>query len=141
MQNASRRWLLVGALLGGAAVASGAFGAHGLKAHFASDGVLSEADQQQMANWETAARYQMYHGLAVVAVAVLGNRRGRLLLDAAAVSFTIGTLVFSGCLYVLVLTGQRWLGAVVPVGGTLLILGWLCLAIAAVGQRADESVF
>ncbi len=139
MPNAGRQWLLVSALLGALAVACGAFGAHGLKARFAKDGAISEADQQQLANWETAARYQMYHALAVLGIASLSIHRRRPSLDAAAASFTVGTLIFSGCLYGLVLSGQRWLGAVVPWGGALLILGWVCLAVAALSLSSQES--
>lgn len=132
MQNAGQAWLLVGAVLAGLAVACGAFGAHGLKSHLSEDGRLSEAGQQQLANWETAARYQMYHALAVVAVGILSLGGRRALLDAAAGSFTVGTMIFSGCLFLLVLSGQRWLGAVVPIGGLLFIVGWICLAVAAI---------
>jgi uncharacterized membrane protein YgdD (TMEM256/DUF423 family) len=129
--NSARTWLLIGALSGGLAVACGAFGAHGLKSRFAADGSLSEIDQQQLANWETAARYQIYHALALVAVGLMACRGRSTLMNLAGGAFTVGTVIFSGCLYVLVLSGQRWLGAVVPIGGSLLILGWIALAIAA----------
>ena len=122
--SGSRTWLVVAALLGGLAVALGAFGAHGLKARF-------PADDPMLANWETAARYQMYHALALLAVALLVAKNGSRLLHMAGLSMTIGTLIFSGCLYVMVLTGQRRLGAVVPLGGVLLIVGWILLALAA----------
>jgi len=105
-------------------VAAGAFGAHGLK------NVL-KADAQQLANWETAARYQMYAALALVMIGLFALRQPSPLLHWAGGTLTLGTLIFSGCLYLLVLTSQRWLGAVVPIGGVLLIVGWLCLAAAA----------
>jgi uncharacterized membrane protein YgdD (TMEM256/DUF423 family) len=122
--SAFKTWLFLGSLLGAAAVAAGAFGAHYLK------NVL-KADAQQLANWETAARYQMYAALALLVIGLLAGRQPSALLNGAGGSMTLGTLIFSGCLYLLVLTGQRWLGAVVPIGGTLLIIGWLCLAAAA----------
>lgn len=118
----SQTWVFIAALLGGLAVACGAFGAHGLKDR------LAPAD---LANWETAARYQMYHALALLAVGLLAARSPSRLLNLAGFSMTLGTLIFSGCLYALVLTGERRLGAVVPLGGILLIVGWVFLAIAA----------
>src|SRR5947209_7460388 len=107
----SNPWLFTAAFLGGLAVACGAFGAHGLKAHFAADGEISRDDEQQLANWETAARYQMYHALALLAVGLLAARDNSRVLYFAGLSMTIGTLVFSGCLYALVLTGERRLVA------------------------------
>jgi uncharacterized membrane protein YgdD (TMEM256/DUF423 family) len=117
---------LVGAVLGGLAVAAGAFGAHGLR------GRLGPGD---LAIFETAARYQMYHALALFAVAwAIGcNARWG---TAAGWLFLGGTLVFSGSLYALVLTGPRWLGAVTPLGGVALILGWACLAVAVLKRGA-----
>ena len=123
-------WLLTGAVLGALAVACGAFGAHVLKGQFAADGLLSQADEQQLQTWETAARYQMYHSLALLTVGLLAARRPATALHLAGSAMTAGTLIFSGCLYALVLTGQRWLGAVVPIGGVLLMVGWICLAVA-----------
>jgi uncharacterized membrane protein YgdD (TMEM256/DUF423 family) len=123
-------WLLAGAILGGLAVAAGAFGAHGLKSMFQADGALSAADQQQLANWETAARYQMHHALALLAVGLLSRRHPSRWLWLAGLAFVLGTALFSGCLYVLVLSGHTWLGAVVPVGGLLFLAGWAALAFA-----------
>ena len=129
-------WLFSGALLGGLAVATGAFGAHGLKAQLAADGALDATDEQRLANWETAARYQMYHALALMTVGLLTSREPSAFLNVAGASFTLGTIIFSGCLYALVLTGERRLGAIVPIGGGLLIAGWVCLTIAATGNRS-----
>ena len=136
-------WLVLGALLGGLAVILGAFGAHGLEAALESqrqmaDG-LSEAEiTKKLANWETAARYQMYHALALVGVGLLTSRRCGRAINVAGSTFTLGTLIFSGCLYLLVLTGHKWLGAVVPLGGALLITGWVCLAVA-VWRHAEPA--
>jgi uncharacterized membrane protein YgdD (TMEM256/DUF423 family) len=122
-------WLLTGALLGGLAVAMGAFGAHALKRRLSPGGETTKAAEQQLANWETAARYQMYHALALLAVGVIALRANSRCLDTAGFCMTAGTLIFSGCLYALVLSGQRWLGAVVPIGGSLLIAGWIALVV------------
>lgn len=127
-------WLLLGALLGGLAVALGAFGAHGLEgalqARHAAGELTAEELAQRLANWETAAHYQMYHALALLAVGWLTARHCGRAINLAGAAFTLGTALFSGCLFVLVLTGQKWLGAIVPLGGTLLLVGWAFLAIA-----------
>jgi uncharacterized membrane protein YgdD (TMEM256/DUF423 family) len=120
----SNTWLVIAALLGGLAVACGAFGAHGLKARFS-------ADDPMLGNWETAARYQMYHALALLAIGLLTVRNPSRLLNLAGLCMTLGTVIFSGCLYALVLTAERRLGAIVPIGGVLMIVGWALLAIAA----------
>jgi uncharacterized membrane protein YgdD (TMEM256/DUF423 family) len=128
-----RGWFITGALLGGLGVAAGAFGAHGLKAHFEANG--------QGANWETAVRYCLFHAVALLAVAVAAGLpecaacRGRL--SAAGFCFTAGTAIFSGLLAILALTGLRILGAVVPVGGALLIAGWAF--VLAAGLQAAPS--
>jgi uncharacterized membrane protein YgdD (TMEM256/DUF423 family) len=127
-------WLLLGALLGCLAVVLGAFGAHGLQGALEarqSAGEISEVEMtRRLANWETAARYQMYHALALLAVGLLAARRCGVAINVAAAAFTLGVLIFSGCLYALVLTGQKWLGAVVPIGGAFMILGWVWLVVA-----------
>ena len=122
----SRLFLTAGALLGGFAVAAGAFGAHGLKAFLEAHG--------QAANWETAARYALLHALATVVVGTLAAVRPATGLTAAGWCFLVGTAIFSGCLFVLALSGVKVLGAIVPIGGVLLIVGWCCLAYA--GWRA-----
>jgi len=109
----------LGALLALVAVALGAFGAHGLRAR------VSPAD---LDTFETGARYQMYHALALFVVAWATTRWPGALTNAAGWLFVLGVLVFSGSLYVLVLTGQRWLGAVTPFGGVAFIAGWAILA-------------
>ena len=107
----------VGAALGVLAVVAGAFGAHALQGRLAD---------KALATYEIAVRYQIYHALALVLCGLLAERGWR---TAGAVrTFAAGTLVFSGSLYALVLTGATWLGAVTPVGGVLLVLGWVLLA-------------
>ena len=119
-----RLFVAIAALLGGTAVAAGAFATHALRAQL-SDRLLTI--------FETGARYQMYHALALLLVAlVLAQGLGASgLLTVAGWAFVGGTAVFSGSLYALALTGQNLLGAVAPVGGALLMLGWGCLAVAA----------
>ena len=117
-----RTFFALGSLLAAIAVAAGAFGAHALRAR------LSPAD---LATFETGARYQMYHALALLAVAWAAQQWPGALPRAAGWLFVAGIVVFSGSLYTLVLTGQRWLGAVTPLGGVAFIVGWGCLVGAA----------
>lgn len=121
------RWLtVVGAVSAFLGVAAGAFGAHALRARLSAD--LLEI-------FETAARYQMYHALAIfVAVYAHGRWGGGAL--AAGWLFATGTVIFSGSLYALALTGVRWLGAVTPVGGVCFLAGWALLAWSAFGGRS-----
>lgn len=112
------------------AVGAGAFGAHALRARLTPE--LLDV-------FETAASYQMYHALGLLAVArALAHWPGRLTRWAGWL-FIIGTLLFSGSLYALALTGVRWLGAVTPVGGVALLAGWACLGVGAWGARGRMS--
>ena len=131
-------WLRIGAVSGFLSVALGAFGAHSLRGRFRleeGDMFQARADKQRrLENFETAARYQMYHALALAAVGLLmihGRVGGAS--TVAAWAFVVGTVFFSGSLYALVLTGQRWLGAVTPIGGLAFLIGWGALALAARG--------
>lgn len=114
-----RLFALAGSLSAFIAVAAGAFGAHALRTRLSP--VL-------LAVYETAARYQMYHALALLAVAFAATRWPGVPVRAAGWLFLGGTVLFSGSLYLLALTEARWLGAVAPVGGLLLLGGWLALA-------------
>lgn len=121
------RWLLIGAVMAGTGVAVGAFGAHGLQR------VLPATDAPGLlATWEVGVRYQMYHALALVTLALgpgaLWNARSMIV---TAWCYLLGSAVFSGSLYLLVLSGQKWLGAITPLGGLLLIAGWCALGISA----------
>ncbi len=121
-------WVALGAALAGLAVAAGAFGAHALRAQ------LSTAD---LATFDTAARYQMYHALALVAVGRLDRNGGDRLLTVAGWAFLAGIVLFSGSLYGLTLTGVRGLGAITPLGGLSFLAGWGLVALAAFrGQRS-----
>jgi uncharacterized membrane protein YgdD (TMEM256/DUF423 family) len=113
----------LGALSGAMAVALGAFGAHGLKTRLPAD---------LLATFETGVRYQMYHALALLVVAWAVIRwSGSSLPASAGWLFVAGTVLFSFSLYLLALTGQRWLGAITPFGGVAFVAGWVCLALAA----------
>jgi uncharacterized membrane protein YgdD (TMEM256/DUF423 family) len=117
-------WIQLGAVWGFLAVALGAFGAHGLKDRL--------TELEQAANYQTASHYHMYCALAILAVGtvVLAGRPS----TAATVSggtLFFGSLIFSGSLYAMSLTGARWLGAITPIGGLLMLVGWAALAVAA----------
>ncbi len=115
-----RFFLVIGALSGALAVMLGAFGAHALRARISPE---------LLDTFETGVRYQMYHALALAAVAFAISRYGPSgLLSAAGWLLIAGTLIFSGSLYLLAATNFKWLGAITPLGGVALILGWLCLA-------------
>lgn len=117
-----RSWVALGALLAGLAVAAGAFGAHGLRARLSPD---------MLQVFETAARYQMYHALALIAVGLMADRWPSPLLGTAGWLFLAGIVLFSGSLYGLTLSRVRLLGAITPLGGVAFIAGWACVALAA----------
>lgn len=107
---------VTGALLAALGVALGAFGAHALR---------TSLDPGLLANFETGVRYQMYAALALL---VLGTQPAQ---RRAPALLLAGAVIFSGTLYVLALTGQRWLGAVTPIGGVLLVAGFVLAALDA----------
>jgi uncharacterized membrane protein YgdD (TMEM256/DUF423 family) len=110
-----RRIFAVGSVLAGLGVVFGAFGAHALKASLTS---------KMLDTFETGVRYQMYHGLGLLALAWAISRWPERRLVPAAWLLLVGTVVFSGSLYLLVVTGVRWLGAITPLGGVALLAGW-----------------
>lgn len=121
--------LRCGALLGGTAVALGAFGAHGLQSRV-NAGTL---DPHLLDVFKTGVQYHFYHALAIFAAAfggpmLWGGPAGR----RAVIAWLVGIAVFSGSLYLMTFTGQRWLGAITPIGGVAFILGWV---FAATGRR------
>jgi uncharacterized membrane protein YgdD (TMEM256/DUF423 family) len=120
-----RVFFAIAAVLGFLSVALGAFGAHGLKTRLAS--LPDGADRLEW--WKTAALYHLTHALALALTAGWfgQTRAGRV----ACVAFCVGIALFSGSLYTMTLTGTRWLGAVTPLGGLSLLVGWAALAIAA----------
>lgn len=116
-----RVWWIAGTVSGLTAVAAGAFAAHGLKSKLSPD---------MLAVFETGAKYQMYHALALLAVAWIATRGAGSAATAAGVCFLGGTVLFSGSLYALALSGVKWLGAITPFGGTAFLVGWALLALA-----------
>ena len=108
----------LGSLSGFIGVMLGAFGAHALKGRL---------EAELLATFEVGVRYQMYHALALLAVGWAATRWPGAVLTTGGWLFVAGTVIFSGSLYALALSGMRWLGAITPVGGLALLGGWLCL--------------
>ena len=112
--------LVLGAVNGALAVMLGAFGAHGLKAR---------VDAAMLQTWATASEYHIFHALALLLTGLMAKQfAGAGGIVVSGWLLFAGMTIFSGSLYLLVLSGQRWLGAITPIGGTLLIIGWLWLA-------------
>lgn len=124
--GAERLFATVGGVLALTGVAAGAFGAHALRARLT---------EPALAVFETAVRYQMYHALGLIAVAVLIARLPSPLLTWSGWLFSGGTVIFSGSLYLLTLTGARWWGAVTPIGGVCFLAGWGCFVWAVAAAR------
>ena len=125
-------WLLTAGLLGAAGVGLGAFEAHGLERMLGEWGIPSEEIAERRHNCEVAVRYQMLHALAFLGLAIAARTHGGRWLQVAGAAWLVGTVLFSGMLYVLVFTGNRSIVHLIPFGGLLQILGWLALAVAAV---------
>ncbi len=117
----NKTFLMLGALSGAISVAAGAFGAHALR---------ERVEPRLLEVFETGARYQMYHALALLAVGLIANRWPSGYATSAGWLFVAGTLFFTGSLYAMTFTGVRALGAITPIGGVCFIAGWLCLAMA-----------
>lgn len=116
-----RLFFIIGAISAFLAVAAGAFGAHALKSRLSAD---------LLDIFEVGVRYHMYHALALLAVAWACSRWPGSLTTASGWLFVVGTVIFSGSLYILSLSGLRWLGAITPIGGVAFLAGWMCLALA-----------
>jgi uncharacterized membrane protein YgdD (TMEM256/DUF423 family) len=116
----------LGALFAFIGVAAGAFGAHALR---------TRLTPELLQTFETGVRYQLYHGLALILVALAYGRVGAPHLQWAGWSFAVGVIVFSGSLYVLALSGARWWGAITPIGGVCLLAGWVLFLWGIIGQR------
>lgn len=117
-----KRYVLITALSGFLAVAFGAFGAHGLKQKLSAD---------MLAVYQTGVQYHFYHTFALFGVALLMLQLPQsTALRWSALLFCVGILIFSGSLYVLAVTGIRWLGAITPLGGVAFLAGWILLAVA-----------
>jgi len=142
--QSARFWIRTGTICAALAVVLGAFAAHGLGDFLLKkyDGVTRVVLGQTLpgavkylGDFKTAAEYQMYHGLALLAVGLLSFQHPSRMLNVAGWSFLLGIILFSGSLYLLVLTGVRMLGAITPFGGLAFILGWVALAISASSPR------
>lgn len=119
------QWIAAGAVSAAIAVTLGAFGAHGLK---------ERVEPSELEIWKTAVNYQFMHALGLILLGLcLRPSNGRASL--AGWSFLVGSAIFAGTLYAMVLGGPRWLGAITPLGGLLMIVGWLAFARAA--SRSD----
>jgi len=149
-----RSYLIAAALLGMLGVAAGTFGAHGLgkmlnwkqgpqpgDTEFVSTEKTNRIEQLH-ANFNTGVRYHMYHALALLAVAWMGGQSKDYqtrLPKLAAWAFIIGIVLFSGSLYVLAITDQRWLGMITPIGGTSFLIGWAMLAFAGLKMNKPRA--
>ena len=130
MDQVSRRMVVTAAICGGLGVAIGAFGAHGLENHLSTINSDSDLVQRRLAQFDTGARYHLVHAVALLALAGLPLGSSKLYRWVARL-FLIGIILFSGSLYLLVITGQTKLGMVTPLGGLSWIIGWSLLAFAA----------
>jgi uncharacterized membrane protein YgdD (TMEM256/DUF423 family) len=119
-----RTFLAIASILAGLSVALGAFASHGLK---------DKLSERALEIFETATRYQMYHALALILVALLltQTESAQTWLNASGYAFIAGIVIFSGSLYALSLSGIKILGAITPIGGVAFMIGWGCLAVAA----------
>lgn len=124
--DSARLWLLLAGGFGFAAVALGAFGAHSLK------DILNATDREL---WETATRYLMFHVMGLAVVGLMSERGGGKGTVIAGVAFAAGNLLFPGSLYLLAVTGERWLGAITPVGGLAYLTGWAAMTGSAMRSR------
>lgn len=158
MNTGSRFWIACGALLGGLAVACGAFAAHGLDGHFRTkyagqlfDKKIITADGPQvveqipldrkfLTDFDTGARYQMYHALALIGLGLSATPQNRKWIQMAGIFLLLGVAGYSGGLYAYTLGNLRWVGmSVVPLGGILAIVGWILFAIAALRRQDPRS--
>ncbi len=118
-------WISLGAIFAFLGVGCGAFGAHGLE---------SKLEPRMLAIWETAARYQMYHALALIGLGLWIKQEPGALPPSASITgwaFTLGIVLFSGSLYALALSGIKVLGAITPLGGLAFLIGWIAFAFTA----------
>lgn len=125
----------------GLGVALGAFGAHGLETALPQWYPDPAVAENRLAQWQTAVQYQLVHALGAMVVSGLASfgSEARKVSIIAASLLLIGAAVFSGCLYLLVLTGQTWLGAVVPIGGVLQLAGWLTATLSSLPASRSHA--
>ncbi|MDO3380505.1 DUF423 domain-containing protein [Geoalkalibacter halelectricus] len=124
-----KTFLILGSLNAFLGVALGAFGAHGLK---------SKVAPEMLATWNTAVQYHLVHALGLLVIGILCHLMpGAMLVRAAGWLIFLGVLLFSGSLYIMVLTGIRGLGMITPIGGVTFLIGWLLLALVGYRQGAE----
>lgn len=141
-----QQWIITGAILAALAVVFGAFGAHGLEPRL--DAVYGDQEKsiaghtvpatyKYLQNFKTGADYHMYHAFGLLALGIAAAQKSEIRKShrVAAWCFLLGIVLFSGSLYVLVLSGQRWLGAITPIGGLLMIAGWIAFAVGMTGPK------
>ena len=122
-------FLIIGTILGGLAVALGAFGAHGLK---------KLVSPETVATYQTGVQYQMYHALALILVGILTERASNSFLNYAGLLFLAGVVFFSGSLYLIVSmqamnkTIPTYIGIITPIGGLFFIIGWILLLLGII---------
>ena len=125
-----RRFLILAGLLGFLGVLLGAFGAHGLK---------SRIEPAMLETFEVGVRYHLVHAVALLVVALMSQQQSCSCIKVAGWSFTVGIVIFSGTLYVLAVTGMKWLGAITPIGGVAFMVGWIALLVAGVRVKKEGN--
>ncbi|MCE7736105.1 MAG: DUF423 domain-containing protein [Candidatus Heimdallarchaeota archaeon] len=128
--NRNSNWLFWGAFIAGLSVAMGAFGAHALESRLTVD---------ELSTYETAVRYQMYHALALLLLSTFSNKMSEKESKIIGWSFLLGVILFSGSLYILLLTDISILGAITPIGGVSFLTGWFYLARFAFKVQGDSK--
>jgi uncharacterized membrane protein YgdD (TMEM256/DUF423 family) len=137
MSPLSRRWIAIGALLGALGVSFGAFGAHMLPDYLANLGYTGADLTRRLEIFETAIHYQLLHALALVVTGLALDSRAAAPWNVAAWLFLAGIVLFCGALKILTFAGPSWswLGAVAPIGGISMIVGWVVLAVGALRKQ------
>lgn len=120
LSKTSRNLIIIGAISGFLSISFGAFGAHAIKQWMSAD---------LMSIYQTAVSYQIYHSLGLILIALVYQQQQHKLIKIAGWIMLAGIIIFSGSLYTLSLTDTRWLGAITPIGGTLLLFAWLLLGL------------
>ena len=138
MSTIAKLWIVLGALSAALSVGMGAYHAHGLIKFLQRQSLDPTKIAERMDQFEVAARYEMYHVLAMVAVGLLIHLTGSKWFSASGVCFLLGTLLFCGCLYIPVLTGVKLPWPLVPSGGMAFMVGWILFAWGALVQRLVE---
>lgn len=127
-QSSGNTWLVFAAVFGFLGVAMGAFGAHGLRSSLLENN--PQEAQRMLEIFKTGSQYAQIHGVALLGVAILSKISPSKWINRSGWAFVIGTAIFSTTLWALVLSGQKWLGAITPIGGVFLLIGWLLLGVS-----------